>query len=80
MKPSKEMQEVRKASFNLWLAVFRWYAATSGGNVDAETELDFALGAVRLVQEEIINYLEKGFSLTEIREIMREANEPPTHA
>lgn len=73
MKPSKEMQDVRKAAFNLWVTVIRWHDMTAG-RVDAESELDFALGSVRLVQEEIINGLEKGFSLKEIRDMIKDSD------
>lgn len=71
MKPSKEMQDVRKATFNLWLTIYRWYRA-QGASVDSEEELNFALGTVRMTQEEIIEGLNKGFTLTQIRDMLKD--------
>lgn len=71
-KPSKEMQDVRKATFNLWLTVFRWYKSQGVGNISAEEELNFALGTVRLTQDEIIEGLNKGFTLTQIRDMIKD--------
>jgi hypothetical protein len=72
MKPSKEMQDVRKAAFNLWLTVYRWYKSQDVTGIEAEEELNFALGTVRLTQDEIIEGLNRGLTLTQIRDMIKD--------